>query len=328
MFFDSQNTLDVLIVAAVFGLVFALWLGYMFVSSLRRSARASRIKERLELTGGPADGEERILSLWRDDGTATTTVINDRQKSSLEKLDQLCHDAGWDVRASTLVLALLALIPALVVPLHLLTSSIVPGLGASVGVLLIFWTYLKHCVARKLALFENQFVDALDLAARSLRAGHPLVGAFQLISEEIPAPVSTLFAEVCQEQSMGMSLEQALLRVASSSSSTDVKLFSTSVIIQMRSGGNLADMMERLTFVIRERLRLNRRVRILTAQTQFSKRVLLVLPFIVFFVLNLVNSEYMVPLYATSSGHFLLALGAAGLLLGAWTMNKLAVLRY
>jgi tight adherence protein B len=107
-----------------------------------------------------------------------------------------------------------------------------------------------------------------------------------------------------------------------------MKFFATSVVIQLRSGGNLADMMDRLAFVIRDRMRLARRVRVLTAQTQFSKRILQALPFAIFVILCLINPEYMQPLYTTSTGKTILGAAGAGLLAGTYTMNRLAVLRY
>jgi len=87
-------------------------------------------------------------------------------------------------------------------------------------------------------------------------------------------------------------------------------------------------MMDRVAFVIRDRMKLSRRVRVLTAQTQFSKRVLLVLPFVIFMTLNLVNAKYMAPLYTTRTGQVLLMGAAASMIFGAWTMNRIAVLRY
>jgi tight adherence protein B len=178
------------------------------------------------------------------------------------------------------------------------------------------------------AQFERQFIHALELAARSLRAGHPLLGAFQLISEELDEPVRTTFTEICQQHSMGVNLEGALERVAQASTSQDLRLFATSVAIQLRSGGNLADMMERLSFVIRDRLRLGRRIRILTSQTQFSKRILVGMPFALFLVLNLVNPQYVGTLYSTHQGQILLGVASVMMVLGILTMNRMAKLKY
>jgi tight adherence protein B len=237
-------------------------------------------------------------------------------------------NAGWDSTAGTLLGCLLAASAFVLFAVFLLTESILPGLGIIFGIWVAFWFYLNHCVNRRTAIFERQFVDALDLASRSLRAGHPLVGAFRLISEEIPPPVSTAFFEISQKQALGQSLEAALQNVAAKSTSEDMKLFAAAVIIQLRSGGNLAEMMDRLSYVIRDRMRLSRRIRVLTAQTQFSKRVLLTLPFMFFFVLNLIRPSYMAPLYGTTEGRILIAISALGLFLGAWTINRMAVLRY
>src|SRR6185295_2341557 len=156
--------------------------------------------------------------------------------------------------------------------------------------------------SRRTALFETQFVDALDIAARSLRAGHPLVGAFRLIAEEIAPPVGSLFAQICQAQELGLSIERAIHEVAKTFNNADVRIFGTSIAIQLRSGGNLADMMDRLAYVMRDRMRLNRRVRVLTAQTQFSKRILAALPIFIFVALNTLNPGYMQPLYTTEMG--------------------------
>jgi tight adherence protein B len=209
-----------------------------------------------------------------------------------------------------------------------LTRSVVPGLACAAALLLGAWFYLQHCINRRAAAFERQFVDALDLAARSLRAGHPLLGAFRLISEEIPDPVGTVFMEICQQQALGLSLDEALEGVAAKATNDDVRIFCTSVVIQLRSGGNLAHMMDRLAFVIRDRMRVSRKVRVLTAQTQLSKRLLLALPVVVFFAMHLVNAEYVRILYTTSKGQIILGIAVCGLVLGAWVMNRLCMLRY
>ena len=85
--------------------------------------------------------------------------------------------------------------------------------------------------------------------------------------------------------------------------------------------------MDRLAFVIRARMRLNRRIRVITAQTQFSKKVLIALPIVLFFLLNAVNAEYMLPFYTTLAGKIMLTIGGASILLGSWMMNRLSVMR-
>jgi len=208
------------------------------------------------------------------------------------------------------------------------TGNILLGLAGAFGVIVVFRLFMKGRIDKREARFETQLVDAMELAARSLRAGHPLFGAFQLISEEMAPPVSTMFGDLCQRNEMGESLNSSLQEISDSSTSTDMKMFATSIAIQMKTGGNLADLMQRIASVIRERMRLNRRLRILTAQTQMSKRVLIALPFFTFFALNLINPDYMNTLYTTMPGRILLAIGATGLAIGAWLINKMSKLSY
>ena len=137
-----------------------------------------------------------------------------------------------------------------------------------------------------------------------------------------------VFREICEQQDLGISLEEALRRAGEAYGSADMKLFSTTVIIQMRSGGNLADMMERVSSVIRDRMRLSRRIRTLTAQTQFSKWILVALPVVMFAVLNIISPKYMTRFYTTTDGQWMLATAASSVLLGTWAMNRLARLRY
>lgn len=319
---------DVILAGAVFGLIVAAVLMLALVWRLRRAKRTQRLERRLGMSEPSSAGRTRVLRLWQDGREVTTTVPSESWRRSLgERSDLLRRQAGWEVPAKTLLLGLVGLAGLATALALLISKSLWLALVAAVAVVLIAWIYTQRRISRREALFERQLVDALELAARSLRTGHPLLSAFRLIAEELDEPISTIFAQICQKQEMGIGLDAALQQASAESTSPDLKLFATSVTIQLRTGGNLADMMDRVAFVIRERIRLSRRVRILTAQTQFSKRVLLALPFVLFVLLNVINPRYMETLYATQTGKFLLAVAAAGLVVGAWIMNRLAVIR-
>jgi len=324
----ALTPVDLLLAAAVFGLVIAVWLVGVFVWSARRSARASKVERRLAPDDPGAEQGSRVLRLWRDGDEVTTEVPGVRRRRFGERFAQINREAELDVPIQTLILGAAGIAIIIFLAFVLTTQSLVPGVAAAVLLGWFLSMYVKRRIATRKSRFETQFVDALDLAARSLRAGHPLMGAFRLISDEIAAPVGGIFGEVCQEQALGMSLEHALRRASEQHASSDLKLFVTSVVIQMRSGGNLADMMERIAFVIRDRIRLSRRVRVLTAQTQLSKRILLVLPFVVFFVLHLINPKYMSTFYTTFNGQVLLGISGASMALGAWIMSRLLVIKY
>jgi len=202
------------------------------------------------------------------------------------------------------------------------------GAGIAVTIVVVFWIYTKKCMARYSALFEQQLVDALGISARALRAGLPLLGSFQLISEEIDDPIGGVFSRICHEQLLGMDVKDSIRNVAKTVPSPELKLFATSVAIQLQSGGNLADLMDSLASVVRARMRLNRRVRILTAQTQLSKNILIAMPIILFLLLNVLSPEYMQTFYTTTVGKIMLIVMASMILFGAWVMSRMAVLRF
>ncbi|KKL83642.1 hypothetical protein LCGC14_1972670, partial [marine sediment metagenome] len=294
------------------------------VRAMRRSKRAKGLEHRLGLSDSP-DGQTRELRLWQEGQEATTTVPVTRLKASLtRRVDQLRRDAGWEAPVPTLLLGLAGTIGlAVATVLFMSKSMLLAGVAAGL-VITVTYLYTMFRIGRRLSVFERQLVDALGLAARSLRAGHPLLGAFQLIADDLDDPIKTIFVEICQQQEMGVGLDVALKKASDDLHSPDMKLFATSVGIQLRSGGNLADMMDRVSLVIRERIRLSRRVRVLTAQTQFSKWVLLGLPFVLFLLLSIIRPTYIETLYVTQNGRYLLAAAGLGLLMGAWVMNRMA----
>ncbi len=109
---------------------------------------------------------------------------------------------------------------------------------------------------------------------------------------------------------------------------TDLKLLATAVNIQLKTGGNMAELMETLAAVMRSRMHLNRRVRVLTASSRMSKYVLLTVPIVLFVILNIVSPEYVSVFYTTWLGRYMLMVTGISVLLGAWIMNRLCVLRY
>ena len=321
--------MDLIVVTAVFGLVLTLWFIGLLAWSIRRAMRVRKVEARLGIEEEDDSGAKRTLRLWHDGQEATTTVPWRSSRGKMRRrFEALFRDAGWEAPLLTIFVGLTGAAVLALVLGTLMSGSWLAGLITAVAAVMLFWVYVKLRRDKRTTRFEKQFADSLGMVARSLRAGHPLMGGFQLAAEQMASPISDIYTEICQQQSLGVGLEEALQRVATKYNSGDLKLFATSVTIQLRSGGNLADMMDRLAFVIRERLRLGRRVRVLTAQTQFSKRVLIVLPFVVFAIINFLSPHYMTALYTSSLGKVMLAIGAVSLLVGIWAMNRIAVLKY
>jgi tight adherence protein B len=327
---NLHGLLDWMIAGMVFALVFSVWLGVVLVWAGRRRQRQERLEERFRIVAAPlrSESEHHILRLWHEGHEVTTTAEGRYRPTLISRLDRARQNAGWHLRAPMLLVLLAGIIVGAAALAFVLTGSLLSSIAVVVAVVVAANLYLHHCIDRREALFEARFLDALQIAVRSLRAGHPLIGAFHFIAEEGGPPVNELFEEVCQQQSLGMSLEDALRKVTDRYPSPDLRLFVSSVVVQLRGGGPLADMMERLADVIRDRMRVTRRARVLTAQTQFSKRVLLGLPVVLFAVLAVVNPHYLEPLFASDLGRVLLAVAGINLVLGTWVMNRLAVIRF
>jgi tight adherence protein B len=238
------------------------------------------------------------------------------------------RNAGYEKPLGTMVLGLFGAAITVFLLAFILSGNLIVGLSSAAGVVLAAVMIVRMRAASLEALFEQQFLDALGLATRSLRAGYSLPAPFRLIVEEMDPPVTKVFAELCQQTELGVGLEDAMRRAAEMTPSPDFRLFASAMVIQIRSGGNVADLMERLMTVIRSRIKIHRKVRVLTAQTQFSKWILVALPFFLFLLLNIISPEYMRELYTTDLGHVMIAMCGAGLAIGIWMMNRIAVLDY
>ncbi len=328
MFETTLTAKQMMLAGAAFGLVISLWLLVILFVSMRRLEKEMAVARRLgEIS--PTQDHVRVLRLWHE-GEQVTTIVPVESTWQLwrSRLQQIPKDAGWTTPIHSILLGLAGFSLLLFTLTSAATGNILSGLGIVLAVPVLFSIYTRYRISRHTAEFERQFADALQLLSRSLKAGHPLTGAFRLVAEEMRPPVSEIFAKFCQEQSLGVGLEESLRSAAEASTSGDLKLFATSVGIQIRTGGNLADMMDRLAAVIRERIRLSQHVRVISAQTQFSKRILLTLPLLMLLALSILNPAHLMPLFETQLGNYMLIAGAVAMLLGWWTMNQMAKLHY
>ncbi len=175
----------------------------------------------------------------------------------------------------SVVLALTGFLLVLIVSRSFLFSL----LGLALGSLPYF--VLKIIKARRMKKFEEQLPDALDMIARSLRAGHALGGGLEMVGQEFTEPLGPEFAKTVRQITFGVDLEHALRNMAERVDCPDLKFLVVSVMIQRESGGNLGEIMESIGRIIRERFALRGKIQTLAAEGKFSAIILIVLPFLI-----------------------------------------------
>ncbi len=183
------------------------------------------------------------------------------------------------------------------------------------------WVWNKRRV--RLKTFAAQLPDALELIARALRAGHALAAGMHVVAEEMPPPVSDEFGRVYEEQNLGIALEDAMKGMCDRVPNLDLRFFVTSVAIQRQTGGDLAEILDKIGYVIRERYRILGAVKALTAEGRLSGVVLIALPFVLFLVMLHIKPDYVAMLWSEPIG-IQMSLFALGMqVLGALVIKKI-----
>ena len=182
---------------------------------------------------------------------------------------------------------------------------------------------LKHRRTKRLQAFNNALPDAIDMMARALRAGHSLSSAIEVLSEQAGEAVAVEFAVVFRQQNFGLPLRDALLQMADRVLSKDLRFLVTAMLVQKETGGNLTEILDRATHVIRERIRIEGEVRVHTAQGRLTGWILSLLPFVMLFLLNLVNPGYSHVLLHDPTGQKLLYIGAGMIAIGTFFIRRI-----
>lgn len=207
--------------------------------------------------------------------------------------------------------------------LGMLLSNILGGLGLGLIMGLAPIGLLRWKQKRKTLKFEKYMPEAMELLARSLRAGHTLASALDLVSQEIPSPLGIEMRITYEEQRLGLSMVQAMRRMGERVASRDLRFFVTAVLIQSESGGNLAEILDNIGLLIRDRLKLKGKVQGLTAEGRFSALILGLLPIVTFLGLYAINSQYISTLLTDPLGHRFLMAGIISVTFGALIMKKM-----
>ena len=186
---------------------------------------------------------------------------------------------------------------------------------------------LSRMRAKRMKKFEEQLPEALELVARALRAGHAFTGGMRLVAEEFADPVGTEFKDALDEINFGIGVPEALMNLTRRVDSEDLKFFAVSVIVQRDTGGNLAEILEKLGHLIRERVKFQGHVRVLSAEGRMSARVLVAMPFVFVGLIFLINREYISVLFSDPIGYVIIAVALTLMGFGSMVINKLVAIK-
>jgi tight adherence protein B len=291
-------------------LVFAIWLlvgGGTEEDIVRRRLDAVRMAEQ-------RGTDAQDLHIVRDEMLSTMPALNRLllQWPWVGGLNKFIYQAGLTIRPAKILLLSGVLGLGTYLVLGFIYGQPIISLFVGLAVAACPLGVVAYIRRRRLRNFEEHFPEALDLLGRAVRAGHAFTTGLELIATETTAPISTEFRITFEEQNLGLPLRDSLLNLTERVPLVDVRLFVTALLIQKETGGNLAEIMDELARVIRERFQIYREVNIKTAQGRLTAMILILMPLIMMAVLGAVNPQYIGVLFSDPIGRLML-MGAAGL---------------
>src|ERR1700676_3256949 len=194
--------------------------------------------------------------------------------------------------------------------------------GALLG-FFIPYAYASHMRTKRFQKFEEKFPEAIDTLARAVRAGHAFTTALEMIANEVSEPVAGEFRQLYEEQKFGLPVRDALLNLADRIPLVDVKFFVTAVMLQRETGGNLAEILDNLSYVIRERFKILRQVRVHTAQGRLTMVLLMALPPTIVVLMVMLNPSFIRPLFTDPLGHALIVGGITLQTMGYFVIRRI-----
>lgn len=262
----------------------------MYLSFAKRRSRIGAINHRLRRLTDDVSAEQTLQGLLRERGLSQSGDF----LFGLIGLNRLYTQSGITGNplsfAVTFLLAglVLALLVSFLLGFSTLVSSIVFVVVGFVLPLIV----LRRARAKRIQKFAKQLPDALDMIVRSLRAGHPASVAVGLVAREMPDPLGTEFGIVSDEITFGLSIEQAVRKLSQRVGFDGLHLLSVSLSIQSKTGGNLTGILSNLSSVLRERQKLRRRIRALSAEGRVSAWIISLFPLVMFLLLQLTAPTY------------------------------------
>ncbi|MCK4621474.1 MAG: type II secretion system F family protein [Desulfuromonadales bacterium] len=319
-----MDLLTILLYGAIFlFVVLIVQCGYLVWSGSKLVEKRKLKTRLLSISAGGKHGQEK-LSLYRKKVFSKAGPLEAFFLSlpRLASLDRLLLRASLPITASSFILfsIVLGVVGAL---LGSLLHSTAAGLLLGGGLLGVPVLWLRSAEQKALAKFHDQLPEALDLLARALRSGHALSSGLEMIAEEMPNPLGGEFTAVVDEISLGLTLKEALENLCARVASPDLRYFTIAILVQKETGGNIAEILDNISRLIRERVKFKRHVATLTAEGKMSGVILVMLPIAMFFIIYILNYNYISMLWIDKDGQKLLAGAIVLMILGVIMIRRI-----
>lgn len=280
-----------------------------------------------ELSGDSTFNTERMmeenLSIMRTDFSGNRMLEIMSKIPFGEKFCAKILRAGMEDKSSVIIILMLSL--TLLLPIATYESSKSPSLAflAFMGVPYFFWRFLSGRVAARNRAFISDFPDVLDMIVRSVRSGFPLNTALNMVADNMEPPISSEFRQVVDEIALGRTLDDALVRLSQRIDEQDVKFFIVVLRVQQETGGNLAEVVQNLSNVIRKRKQLRLKIRAMTSEGRATGWILGAIPILMFLLLYFIAPTHLEPMLNTHNGNVLLAVSAGLVILAQVIVRKM-----
>lgn len=323
-----MNAQTILILCAVFLFVFLTVIVIYGILNEGRFAEKRTVKKRLVfMSAGGMHGQEKLAryrsGALKDVGAFEQTLL---KLPRIPALDRLLVKAKVAINASTFVLAstAFALLGFILGYSLLARVSAGIGLGLLLGLAPLIW--LRISARSYYNKFQEQLPEALDLLGRALRSGHALTSGLDMIARETVDPIRAEFAITVDELKLGLTVQEAFDNLCQRVPSADLRFFAVAVNIQRETGGNLAEILDGISRLIRDRVQFGRHVQALTAEGRLSAWILIALPLVMFLYIYIVNYEYVSLLWTDKAGLILLSGGIMSQFVGAYVMKRIVAI--
>lgn len=288
----------------------------------RLQEMATRRRRQAGGTGKADEGSLLMQGGFEDASGVIGSILR-----SLPGISEYLYQAGVKMPASQFWAICLAFFGGgaalcVVSPVPILLAPIV---GLFFVLLPLGWLFVKR--RRRLSKFGQQIPEALELLGRSLRAGHSLNSGFGLVASEMEEPLAVEFARAFEEQNFGIPLDEAVEEMSNRIPNMDLRFFATAVVLQRQTGGDLAEILDKIGHLVRERLQILGQIQALTGEGRMSGAVLLALPPVLFLVMLKLNYDYVMMLFTDEIGRYMLCLALVTQLMGAVMIKKIITIK-